>query len=146
VADRVRRAMCRAERHDCDSPLAQLLDGISEVPDLVQVFGNDATGPGIHSGSFRWTSAGGLITAEPSGVTNAGTHRPKLLECQRWKAPGFLQGQLCGTVVRAREKRLRDAYIFGEYLMAPAAPRRRFHAQDDVIGTLEGLVGVPCHD
>jgi hypothetical protein len=132
--------------HDCDSRIGLLLDGKFEVQDLVHVFDGDGSRRGIHSGTFRWASAGGLIIGELSGVTNAGTHRPNVMECQSCKAPGFLQGQLCGTVVKVRDKSLRDAYVFGEYLLHLREPNGDGFKAQDVIGTLEGVVGVPCHD
>ena len=126
---------------DCDRVLE--LDGEIEVRDLVQVFDGDGTGRGFHSGSFRWESSVGLIFGQLSGITNAGTHRaPAFQECQRCADP-VMEGQLCGTVCRAREPRFADCMVFGAYRLR-IEPSPEGLKRQGVRGTFEGVLVCPC--
>lgn len=127
---------------DCDS-LGVALDGPIEVRDLVHVFDTDGNQRGFHSGRFRWESEIGLIFGELSGITNAGTHRaPAFQECQRCMDP-VMEGQLCGTVCRARKPEFAGCQILGSYRLRIDPAADGLPAQG-VRGTFEGVLVCPC--
>jgi hypothetical protein len=126
---------------DCDRVVE--LDGTIEVRDLVHVFDNDGTGRGVHSGSCRWESSVGLIFGDLSGITNAGTHRaPAFQECQRCWDP-IMEGQLRGTVCRARDPRFAGCQVFGAYRLR-IEPSPEGLQRQSVRGTVEGVLASPC--
>jgi hypothetical protein len=126
---------------DCDR--LPELDGTIELRDLVHVFDNSGNERGMHTGEFRWESAAGLIFGRMSGITNAGTHRPPAFgECQRCR-DAVLEGQLCGTVCRAREARFTDCRVVGGYRLR-IDPGSDGIPQQRVVGTFEGLLVCPC--
>jgi len=128
----------------CDSEVARRLDGVFLVRDLVTAF-TDGSGMnrGVHAGAFMWRGDGLVVNGTLSGVTNAGTHRaPAFKECQECYAPGVMEGQLCGTIVRAEERPLVGCLV-------KAAYRFRFDPSEggqdsDLEGTIEGLIVCPC--
>jgi hypothetical protein len=139
----------------CDRDPAKL-EGILEVQDLVHVFDFDGetVQRGFHSGDFRWQSPPPPPPAPPltlvlgrlSGITNAGTHRePVLRRCQGCEARGFLQGRLCGTIVRAEDPQLRGCQVFANYLLrVPELGSDGIPAQGGLLGTLEGVLVCGC--
>lgn len=138
----------------CDRDPAKLA-GALEVRDLVHVFDFDGENiqRGLHSGDFRWQSPtpppappSTLVLGRLSGVTNAGTHRePALRRCQRCEARGFLQGRLCGTIVRAEDPQLRGCQVFANYLLhVSELVSDGIPAQGGVVGTLEGVLVCGC--
>lgn len=130
-----------ATHQDCDRLIE--LDGTIEIRDLVHVYDNDGTGRGIHSGSFRWESSVGLIFGDISGITNAGTHRaPAFRECQRCWDP-IMEGQLRGTVCRAREPGYLGRTIFGAYRLR-IEPSPDGLQRQGVRGTFEGVLASAC--
>lgn len=133
-----------ASRHDCDSDVGALLDGVLHSGNLVHKFEDgDGTRRGIHEGSFRWKGAGGQATGTLRGITNAGTHRqPAFDDCQRCDERGVMEGLLLGTIRRARDRRLVGCRL-------QAAYRLRFEPSREggsgaVAGTLEGEVVCDC--
>ncbi len=127
---------------DCDS-LGEALDGVIEVRDLVHVYDGNGNERGFHSGRFRWESDLGLIFGELSGITNAGTHRaPAFKECQRCKDP-VMEGQLCGTVCRARKPEFAGCQVFGSYRLRVDPAADGLPAQG-VRGTFEGVLVCHC--
>jgi len=127
----------------CDDDPAGLTGAIV-VTDLVHVFDGDAGRRGFHSGEFRWQSGRTLIFGRLSGITHAGTHRPETLPCQECHALGFLQGRLCGRIVRAEDDRVRGCQVFANYLLhAPEVQGDGIVAQR-VRGALEGLLVCGC--
>jgi hypothetical protein len=134
----------RVSRHDCDSDVGALLDGVLHSGDLVHKFEDgDGNRRGIHEGSFRWKGVGALATGTLQGVTNVGTHRkPAFDDCQRCDSPGVMEGLLLGTIRRARDRRLVGCRL-------QAAYRLRFDPSSEggsgaVAGTLEGSVVCDC--
>jgi hypothetical protein len=129
--------------HDCDEDPAKL-QGTLRVVDLVHVFDQDAERRGFHAGDFRWQSDRALVLGRLSGITNAGTHRTPVLECQECRAPGFLQGRLCGSIVRADDQALRGAQVFANYLLHVRELSGEGIPGQGVLGTLEGVVVRGC--
>jgi hypothetical protein len=134
----------RVSRHDCDSDVGALLDGVLHSGDLVHKFEDgDGNRRGVHEGSFRWKGAGAQATGTLRGVTNVGTHRkPAFDECQRCDDRGVMEGLLLGTIRRARDRRLVGCRL-------QAAYRLRFDPSSEggsgaVAGTLEGSVVCDC--
>jgi hypothetical protein len=128
----------------CDSREAAVLDGVFLVRDLVQLFiGGDGNQRAVHAGSFRWNGAGALVTGTLSGVTNVGTHRePAFKGCQRCDDRGYMEGRLCGRIVRSRSPALVGCQVMGAY-------RFRFDAnasggEGPMRGTFEGAILCPC--
>ena len=133
----------RLESHqDCDR-LGGALDGLIEVRDLVHMYDNSGNERGFQSGRFRWESDLGLIFGERSRITNAGTHRaPAFQECQRCQDP-IMEGQLCGTVCRARSPEFAGCQVFESYRLRIEPAADGLPAQG-VGGTLEGVLVCPC--
>jgi hypothetical protein len=126
---------------DCDRVVE--LDGAIEIRDLVNVFDVDGNGRGTTSATFRWESGAGLVLGTLAGIVNAGTHRrPAFDDCQRCR-DGVLEGQLHGTVCRAREPRFAGCRVVGAYRLR-IDPGRDGIPQQRVTGTLEGLLVCPC--
>ena len=130
--------------HDCDSELGKLFDGRLTSKDLTTVF-VDGSGErrGTHVANFVWKSSAGVVTGELRGMTNEGTHRePAFDACQRCDERGVLEGRLCGTLVKPRDRRLAGAQVTAAY-------RIRFDPNEKggegaVAGTLEGVVVRYC--
>jgi hypothetical protein len=79
-----------------------------------------------------------------SGITNAGTHHPPVLDCQECRAPGFLQGRLCGSIARAEDPALRGAHVFANYVIRAGDLAGDGLPEQRVEGTLEGLLVQGC--
>ena len=130
--------------HPCDSAVSAPLDGVLYVRRLITAF-LDGSGEnrGLHTGVFMWAGASARVEGTLSGVTNVGTHRQPVFDpCQECRAPGFMEGRLCGRIVKAEDDRLVGCNVTAAY-------RFRFDAsqggQDTAIaGTIEGLVVCPC--
>jgi hypothetical protein len=128
----------------CDGELSRLLDGRLVVRSLITAFA-DGSGErrGLHTGVFDWSGSGGRVRGTLSGTTNAGTHRqPAFDPCQECEAPGFIEGRLCGQVLRAANERLRGCSVAASY-------RLRFDANEQAVGSgvtgiIEGLIVCPC--
>jgi hypothetical protein len=126
----------------CDKVPA--LDGRFVVRRFVSAFA-DGNGlrRGLHTGAFTWTGAGLRVAGTMSGLTNEGTHRePAFKACQTCDSTGFMEGRLCGQVVRSD-----DPALLGN--VVTAAYRFRFEATEDakdsaVEGTIEGLLVEAC--
>lgn len=130
----------------CDSEQGRLLDGTLEVEELVHVYDGDATRRGFHSGEFRWRAEGTLVVGELSGITNAGTHRRPAFDpsCQRCFAPGFMEGRFCGAIEETEEERLRGCRIFGAYRLHFRETSGEGIPEQELAGTLEGLIVCEC--
>jgi hypothetical protein len=127
-----------------EEPEASIL-GVIRVLDLIHVFDGSADGRGFHSGDFRWESAGLLAFGRMSGITNAGTHHEPVMECQECRSPGFLQGQLCGSIAWAQDTSLRGAHLFANYVLrARDIAGDGIPKQEDILGTLEGVLVRGC--
>jgi hypothetical protein len=128
---------------DCDEDPVKL-GGVLRVVDLVHVFDTSGEQRGFHSGDFRWESARTLVFGRMSGITNAGTHHRPVLDCQECKAPGFLQGRLCGSIARADDPALRGAQVFTNYVLRVEDLAGDGIPEQGVLGTLEGVLVRGC--
>ena len=126
----------------CDSPLAKALNGKLEAR-LFTAFDTDGEHRGFHAGDFRWEGSGAVVvTGRMSGVTNEGTHRQPIGECQKCDDVGIFEGRLCGQVVETKYEELKECQIVAAY-------RIRFDSSTKggsgtVTGTLEGVIICPC--
>jgi hypothetical protein len=128
----------------CDSKLAKGLNGRLLVCPLITALIDDGENRGIHTGEFVWNGASASVEGALSGMTNVGTHRRKPFDpsCQDCFAPGYMEGRLCGQIVRAAEERLVGCTVTAAY-------RLHFDATQgfgdcDISGTLEGVVVCGC--
>ncbi len=128
----------------CDSETGRRLDGTLFVRRLVTALsGGTGEGRGLHTGAFRWVGDGVLVEGTLSGMTNVGTHRePVFRDCQECHDPGYMEGRLCGRVLRSKDERLVGCRVTAAY-------RLRFDPSEGfqdtgVEGTLEGLVVCAC--
>ncbi|HEY8505326.1 MAG TPA: hypothetical protein VIL46_12140 [Gemmataceae bacterium] len=132
------RVEVRGQR-PCDTPESQkLLDGRLEA-ELVAAFDKDGTGRGTHAGNFKWGGAGSTVAGRMSGVTNAGTHRDPLMECERCDARGHMEGELEGVVVDGAHKGCR---VTGTYVIQ--FDPSKGGTGSAVQGTLEANLICPC--
>jgi hypothetical protein len=128
----------------CDSEASGLLDGDFIVRQLITGF-LDGSGEnrGLHTGAFDWVGGGARVRGSLSGTTNAGTHRQPVFDpCQECRAPGCMEGRLCGRIVKAKDERLRGCRVAASY-------RFLFDASDGasdtaITGTIEGLIVCSC--
>ena len=78
-----------------------------------------------------------------SGMTNVGTHRQPVFDpCQECHDPGYMEGRLCGRIVKADDQRLLGCQVVGAY-------RFRFDPSEGfqdtgIRGSLEGAVVCTC--
>jgi hypothetical protein len=128
----------------CDSKVGGLLDGELYVRRLVTALADGTgLGRGLHTGEFRWVGAGATVEGDLSGMTNVGTHREPVFDpCQPCHAPGYMEGRLCGRIVKAKDKRLLGCSVTAAYRIR-FDPSEGFQSSG-VEGTLEGLVVCPC--
>jgi hypothetical protein len=127
----------------CDSDVGRQLDGTLFVRRLITALADGRPeGRGLHTGAFRWVGAGVLVEGRMSGMTNVGTHRaPPFAECQVCDERGYMEGRLCGRILRSGDERLVGCTVTAAY-------RLRFDpgeaGDSSVEGTLEGLVVCAC--
>jgi hypothetical protein len=133
-----------ASHQPCDFPDGGLFDGTLYVKDLTHAFRDgDGNDRGVHAGNFRWRGAGMVAAGVISGITNAGTHRePPFDPCQTCDAAGFMEGSLCGTILRAKSRALVGCQISGAYRIRFDPSREG--GQGRVAGTLEGALTCDC--
>lgn len=132
-----------ARPFECDADPVQL-HGVLRVIDLIHVFDTSAEQRGFHSGDFRWESDRTLVFGRMSGITNAGTHHRPVLDCQECKAPGVLQGRLCGSIARTDDPALRGAHVFANYVLRVDDLAGDGIPEQRVLGTLEGVLVQGC--
>jgi hypothetical protein len=132
------------EAYDCDEEPAASILGLLRIVDLVHVFEGGADARGFHSGDFRWQSGDVLAFGRMSGITNAGTHHRPVLDCQDCRAPGFLQGRLCGSIAQADDASLRGAHLFADYVLRVGDLGEDGIVEGRVEGTLEGVLIRGC--
>lgn len=128
----------------CDSELGRLLDGVLVVRRLVHALADGTgLGRGLHTGEFQWAGAGVRVAGRLSGMTNVGTHRqPPFDPCQECRAPGYMEGRLCGRIERAEDGRLVGCQVTAAYRLLFEASEG--FQDSGVRGTLEGLVVCSC--
>ena len=126
----------------CDTSTGQLLDGNLGAR-LSTAFDTDGAHRGFHSGDFVWSGAGGLkISGRMSGITNTGTHRKPIKDCQKCSDRGIMEGKLCGEVVEAGHTKLKGCQVIAAY-------RIKFDPSEKggdgaVVGTIEGVIVCFC--
>lgn len=127
---------------NCDSPASRSLNGVLGVK-LSTAFDTDGNHRGFHSGDFTWTGVAGLkITGRMSGVTNEGSHRLPIKDCQKCGDRGIMEGKLCGEVVEAGNTKLKGCQVIAAY-------RIKFDSgasggSGAVVGTIEGVIVCFC--
>lgn len=127
---------------NCDSGTAKPLDG-ALVAKLVTAFDTDGLHRGFHSGDFTWTGVGGLkVTGRMSGVTNEGSHRRPIKDCQKCEDRGIMEGKLCGQVVEAGNSKLKGCQVIAAYRIKfdPSVKG----GSGAVVGTIEGVIVCFC--
>jgi hypothetical protein len=126
----------------CDSPAARPLNGVLSVK-LVTAFDTDGLHRGFHAGDFTLVGAGGLkVTGRMSGVTNEGSHRLPIRDCQECGDLGIMEGRLCGRVVNPGNSRLRGCQVIAAYRIS--FDQSFEGGSGAVVGTLEGVVICAC--
>jgi hypothetical protein len=125
----------------CDSARGRKLDGRLVVKELIHGLINDGLGRGYHRGYFWWFDTATSLIAEGtiSGITNAGTHRKPLNDCELCNIQGHMEGQIVG---RIRKGPLKGCEIYGIYLFS-FNPSTTFNSPP-VTGTLEGVIECVC--
>ena len=130
----------------CDSSLGTKLDGVMRVGNLTTVF----TGPGenlrgVHAANFSWNFVGGgFVSGTLEGITNAGIVRsPKFQPCERCNQTGILTGHLFATGINVPGIPVTDFHVDAVYRLA-WDPLATIHGTASVIGTLEGVIIMPC--
>lgn len=128
----------------CDSKASELFDGVFFVRQLITAFiDGNSENRALHTGAFDWIGRGARVRGTLSGTTNVGTHREPVFDpCQKCHAPGYMEGRLCGDIIKTEEERLRGCRIAASY-------RLRFDASQGAIdtaitGTIEGVIVCPC--
>jgi hypothetical protein len=131
-----------ATRTVCDSDQSKFMDGDLTVR-LSTAFDTDGMHRGFHSGDFTWTGVGGLtISGRMSGITNTGTHRRPIQDCQKCNDTGILEGRLCGEIVKGGDSKLKGCQVMAAY-------RIKFDPSEKggsgaVVGTIDGVIVCFC--
>jgi hypothetical protein len=128
----------------CDSNLAEGLNGRLVVCPLVTALIDDGENRGTHTGDFVWQGATARVEGVLSGMTNVGTHRGQPFDpsCQDCFQPGFMEGRLCGQIVRTTEERLVGCTVTAAYRLQFDASQS--FGDSGVEGTLEGVIVCAC--
>jgi hypothetical protein len=124
----------------CDSVAAGSLDG--EIRgELVFNYIEDGQHRGYHVGRIEWLGNGSKLIGRMTGTTNAGTHRPPLMQCERCEEPGHMEGCLEAVVVEGEHKGCRVVATYAIEFDPGVAP------QDTAFrGALEGVLICDCQD
>ena len=127
----------------CDSdPSKKFLNGTLSA-NLSTALDTDGMHRGFHAGDFTWAGAGGLtVTGHMSGITNTGTHRRPIKDCQRCDDVGIMEGKLCGEVVKAGDSKLKGCQVIGAYRIK-FDPSSGF-ISTSVVGTIDGVIVCFC--
>ena len=126
----------------CDSDPGHFLDGTLGAT-LSTAFDTDGNHRGFHSGDFTWTGVGGLtITGRMSGITNSGTHRKPIKDCQTCRDRGIMEGKLCGEIIKPGDTKMKGCQVIAAY-------RIKFDPSEKggsgaVVGTIEGVIVCFC--
>lgn len=126
----------------CDSDQSKFLDG-SLTTRLSTAFDTDGMHRGFHAGDFTWTGVNGLtITGRMSGITNTGTHRKPIKDCQTCRDRGIMEGKLCGEVIKPGDTKMKGCQVIGAY-------RIKFDPSEKggsgaVVGTIDGVIVCFC--
>ena len=133
-----------ATHQACDSEPSLCLDGALVSTDLVHaLYDGDPQNRGPHTATFTLYGDGCEVVGELSGMTNVGTHRqPPFDPCQECHAPGWMEGRLCGRIVKSKHEHLLGCRIVGAYRFK-LEPKEECD-QLDVRGTIEATIVCPC--
>lgn len=129
----------KIQRHrPCDSIGAAVLDGA--MRGLIAFnYIEDGHRRGYHVGKLEWSGDGSRLVGQMNGVTNAGTHRPPLTQCERCEEPGHMEGCLEAVVVDGQHKGCRLVATYAIEFDPGSAP------QDTAFrGTIEGVLICDC--
>lgn len=126
----------------CDSVNGMKLDGKIVVTELVHGFIIDGNSRGYHRGKFSWLNNSGssLAIGQIWGITNAGTHRYPLKECEACNVKGHMEGRLVGTISKPSE--LKGCGVYANYLFAYDSTSAIESAS--IKGTIEGIIECAC--
>lgn len=126
----------------CDSAPAKPILGTLTAK-LITAFESDGNHRGFHSGDFEWAGVAGLkVAGRMSGVTNVGSHRIPIKNCQRCSDRGIMEGKLCGEVVEAGNSKLKGCQVIAAYRIK-FDPSVGF-ISTAVVGTIEGVLVCFC--
>ena len=129
----------------CDSPVAKDFNGGLSVNNLATAYQADGMHRGFHAGDFVWTGANGLkVEGRMSGMTNEGTHRTPIKDCQKCDEVGIMEGRLCGSVTATNNPVLKGCQVIAAYRLKFDATVKG--AQGVAFGTIEGVIICPCQD
>jgi hypothetical protein len=125
----------------CDSKKGKVLDG-RLIAKIIHGLINNGEGRGAHHGRFRISSTTGTIVGgQLWGITNAGTHRKPLSDCELCGLKGHMEGRLAGIIWRG-DKSLIDCRVFGSYVIK--FDHSTGFIGTSVTGTLEGIIVCEC--
>jgi hypothetical protein len=126
----------------CDSVNATKLDGKIVVNDLVHGLLKDGNSRGYHRGKFNWldTSGASVAVGHIWGITNGGTHRSPVKECETCNTKGHMEGRLLGNITSPSE--LKGCGIYASYLFTFESTSA--FTSVSIKGTIEGLIECSC--
>jgi len=125
----------------CDSKIGRLLDGLLQA-DVVHALNNNGEGRGAHFGNFKLlTNLGVTVSGSIAGITNGGTHRNPLDDCETCNSMGHMEGRISGRVTKGRQP-LIGCRLFGSYVIK-FDPSVDF-VDSALVGTLEGVIVCEC--
>ena len=131
--------------NSCDSPVAKDFNGGLSVSNLATAYQADGVHRGFHAGDFVLTGANGLkVEGRMSGMTNEGTHRSPIKDCQKCDEVGIMEGRLCGSVTATNNPALKGCQVIAAYRLKFDATAKGI--QGVMWGTLEGVIICPCLD
>ncbi|MGI9420137.1 MAG: hypothetical protein ACR2RA_20115 [Geminicoccaceae bacterium] len=124
----------------CDSPASQALNGQIDGR-LVFAYIDNGMGRGYHVGRFEWQGSQSVAIGKMHGVTNAGTHRRPIDNCENCHEPGHMEGCIEAVIVKGKHKGCR---ICATYVINFDPGQG---AQDTAfVGTIEGVLICDCKD
>lgn len=127
----------------CDSALAKDFNGGLEFGNLSTAYDQDGKHRGFHAADFVWLGANGLkVQGRMSGVTNEGTHRLPIKDCQKCSDIGIMEGRLCGVVTATQNPALKGCQVIAAYRITFDPTVKG--ANGAVIGTIEGVIICRC--
>ena len=110
---------------------------------LSTAFDTDGLHQGFHSGEFVWTGQAGLtVKGRMSGITNTGTHRKPIKDCQTCRDRGIMEGKLCGEVIEAGHPKLKGCQVIAAYRIKFDPSEKG--GEGGVVGTIEGVIVCFC--
>jgi len=127
------------QRHQpCDAAAAGSLDG-SIAGLLAFNYIDNGQRRGYHIGKLQWAGGGSKLIGKITGVTNAGTHRAPLMQCERCEEPGHMEGCLEAVVIEGQHKGCRLVATYALRFDPGQDPQNTAFN-----GTLEGVLICDC--